>query len=176
MRHLATVIVVMALATALTTGAARAEPRGFAIGSRPVWFVTGGITTGGTVARAERGPLVGGELSLARVRDRHVLGAYVDAYRDFGVDGTMITAGPELALVRRSLTLPLAVGVDGGGAARLGDDAGLGATGRVFVTVAGALSVYGRYVFIDGAADRHAVQVGVTLKFPLLAPFGADLR
>ena len=172
MRHLPMVLV----ATALVAGPARAEPRGFAIGSRPVWFVTGGITTGGTVARAERGPLVGGELSLARVRDRHVLGAYVDAYRDFGVDGTMITAGPELALVRRSLTLPLAVGVDGGGAARLGDDAGLGATGRVFVTVAGALSVYGRYVFIDGAADRHAVQVGVTLKFPLLAPFGADLR
>lgn len=156
--------------------AARAEPRGFTIGAQPVWFVTGGVTTGGTVAVADRGALVGGELGLVRVRDRQVAGVYVDGWYDFGVDAALLTAGPELALIRRSPTMPLALGVDGGGALRLGDDGGLGATGRVFLTVAGAVSLYGRYVFIDGDADRHAVQVGLTLKFPLAAPFGAGAR
>ena len=82
----------------------------------------------------------------------------------------------ELAIIRRSPSMPLALGVDGGGALRFGDDGGLGATGRVFLTVAGAVSLYGRYVFIDGDADRHAAQVVLTLKFPLAAPFGAGAR
>lgn len=172
MRHLALGFAVIAVAA----GPARAEPRGFTIGGRPVWFVTGGVTTGGTVAVAERGALVGGELGLVRIRERQVAGLYVDGVYDFGVDAALVTAGPELGIIRRSPTMPLALGVDGGGAIRFGDDGGLGATGRVFVTVAGAVSLYGRYLFIDGDADRHAVQVGLTLKFPLAAPFGAGVR
>lgn len=172
MRHLALSIAVIAVAAV----PARAEPRGFTIGARPVWFATGGVTAGGTVAGAPRGAFVGGELGLVRIRDRQVAGVYVDGAYDFGVDAALVTAGPELAIIRRSPTMPLALGVDGGGALRLGDDGGIGATGRVFLTVAGALSLYGRYLFIDGDADRHAVQVGVTLKFPLAAPFGAGTR
>lgn len=172
MRHLALSIAVIAVAAV----PARAEPRGFTIGARPVWFATGGVTAGGTVAGAPRGAFVGGELGLVRIRDRQVAGIYVDGAYDFGVDAALVTAGPELAIIRRSPTMPLALGVDGGGALRLGDDGGIGATGRVFLTVAGALSLYGRYLFIDGDADRHAVQVGVTLKFPLAAPFGAGTR
>lgn len=172
MRHLALSIAVIAVAAV----PARAEPRGFTIGARPVWFATGGVTAGGTVAGAPRGAFVGGELGLVRIRDRQVAGIYVDGAYDFGVDAALVTAGPELAIIRRSPTMPLALGVDGGGALRFGDDGGIGATGRVFLTVAGALSLYGRYLFIDGDADRHAVQVGVTLKFPLAAPFGAGTR
>ncbi len=172
MRHLALSFAVIAAAAV----PARAEPRGFTIGARPVWFVTGGVTTGGTVALADRGALIGGELGLVRIRDRQVVGVYVDRLYDFGVDAALVTAGPELAIIRRSPSMPLALGVDGGGALRFGDDGGLGATGRVFLTVAGAVSLYGRYVFIDGDADRHAAQVGLTLKFPLAAPFGAGAR
>lgn len=172
MRHLALGFAVIAVAA----GPARAEPRGFTIGGRPVWFVTGGVTAGGTVAGAPRGALVGGELGLVRIRDRQVAGLYLDGGYDFGVDAALVTAGPELGIIRRSPTMPLALGVDGGAAIRFGDDGGLGATGRVFLTVAGAVSLYGRYLFIDGDADRHAVQVGLTLKFPLAAPFGAGAR
>ncbi len=180
MRHLALGFAVIAVAAV----PARAEPRGFTIGGRPVWFVTGGVTAGGTVAGAPRGALVGaprgalvgGELGLVRIRDRQVAGLYLDGGYDFGVDAALVTAGPELAIIRRSPTMPLALGVDGGAAIRFGDDGGLGTTGRVFLTVAGAVSLYGRYLFIDGDADRHAVQVGLTLKFPLAAPFGAGVR
>jgi hypothetical protein len=170
MRHLA-------LSFAVIAAAARRAPSPRLHDRRPAGgFVTGGVTAGGTVAGAPRGALGGGELGLVRIRDRQVAGLYLDGGYDFGVDAALVTAGPELAIIRRSPTMPLALGVDGGAAIRFGDDGGLGATGRVFLTVAGAVSLYGRYLFIDGDADRHAVQVGLTLKFPLAAPFGAGVR
>jgi hypothetical protein len=144
---------------------------GFSIGPRRAWFVTAGGTGGGTVATDSRGGFVGGELSLVRVVDRRFAGVYADAYYDFGVGGTYLTAGPELGRIRRSATMPLALGVDAGGVVRLDGETSVGATGRVFVTVAGSFSVFGRYAFLDAADDDHVIQVGVTLKFPVAPPF-----
>jgi hypothetical protein len=164
----------VAAAALLTAGAGdAAADRGFSIGSRPVWFLTGGSTAGGTVAADARGGFVGGELSLVRVRESRFLGLYGDAYYDFGVEGTYVTIGPEVGWIRRSRSFPFGLGVDGGGAIRLGDDTALGATGRVFVSLLGTLSIYGRYAYLDADEDDHVVQIGVTLKFPLPPPFGA---
>jgi hypothetical protein len=158
-------IVVAALAT--SPAIASADRRGFSIGSEAAWFVLGGGTGGGTVATGDRGGFVGGELSVVRVREARFLGLYVDAYRDFGVDGTYLTAGPELGWIRRSRTFPIAFGIDGGGALRRTDDTAYGATGRVFVSFFGALSLYGRYLYLDAEDDDHVVQIGMTFKFPL---------
>jgi hypothetical protein len=148
---------------------AAADP--FTIGSRPAWFVTAGGTGGGTVTEA-RGGFVGGELSLVRVVDNRMLGLYADAYYDFGADGTYVTLGPELGLIRRSRALPIALGIDGGGVVRFADDRAFGATGRVFVAFAGTVALFARYAYVD----EHVVQLGMTFKFPLGAPFGAATR
>jgi len=160
----------------LAPATAAAEERGFTIGARPVWFLTAGGTGGGTVGPGARGGFIGGELSLVRLREHRLAGLYADAYHDFGVDGTYVTAGPELGLVRRSRTLPLAVGVDGGAVVRFADERAFGATGRLFVAVAGTLAVYARYAYLDADADDHVIQVGMTFKFPFGPPFGAATR
>lgn len=176
MDRLTLAAVAVAALLAARPGAAAADDAGFSIGARPAWFVTAGATGGGTVAVDARGGFVGGELSLVRVVERRFVGLYADAYYDFGVDGTYVTAGPELGLIRRSRTLPLALGIDGGGVLRVADDTAYGVTGRVFVTVEGSLSIFGRYAFVDADEDDHVVQVGVTLKFPIAPPFGAAAR
>src|SRR5205809_288955 len=88
---------VMAAAALLALAArpAAADPRAFTIGSRPAWVVLGGVTGGGTVALADRGAFVGGELSVARLRDGNYLGAYADSYYAWGVGGTYVTGGLE---------------------------------------------------------------------------------
>jgi len=55
----------VALAVILATGRARADDRPFTIGPQPTWFLLGGVTSGGTVALADRGAFVGGEVSFA---------------------------------------------------------------------------------------------------------------
>jgi hypothetical protein len=151
---------VLALAVAAPRRAA-ADDRPFTIGSRPAWFLLGGVTSGGTVALADRGAFVGGELSLARLRDGNYLGFYADGYYDWGADGTYVTGGLELG---RKL-----VGLDGGAALRLaGGEREVGVTGRLGVSV-GLFGLYARYAYFTGAmADDHVLQVGVAFKLPLM--------
>ena len=149
------------IAIVLGSRAAAADPYRF--GGEPAWFVSGGATAGDTV-HSDGGGYVGGELSLVRVREAHFAGAYVDGYHDFGGGGTFATAGPELGWIHRAKLMPIGVGVDGGGALRVLDGhTTAGATGRLFVSLAGTVSVYARYAWLD----EHVVQVGVTIKFPL---------
>jgi hypothetical protein len=133
----------------------------FTIGSRPAWFLLGGVTTGGTIALADRGAFVGGELSLARLRDGNYFGFYADGYYDWGADGTYVTGGLELG---RKF-----VGIDAGGALRLADgERELGVAGRLNVSV-GVFGLYARYAYFGGAmSDEHVLQVGVALKLPLM--------
>ncbi len=159
------VVVACAVVIAAPT-AARADPP-FTIGGQPSWFVLAGAT-GGAALYDTRAGFVGGEVSVVRLRQGRLIGAYADAYYDFGVDGTYVTGGVELG---RKLG-PIGVGVDGGVAARFAyGDRDLGATGRLFGS-AGVVSIYVRYVTLDGT-DRndHVVQVGATLKFPLVSPW-----
>jgi hypothetical protein len=164
-------VVARFVALALVLAPAPAVADAFVIGSRPVWFVTAGATGGGTVSET-RGGFVGGELSLVRLVDDRMLGLYADAYYDFGVDGTYVTVGPELGWIRRSRALPIALGLDGGGVVRFAGEPAFGATGRVFVAFAGSFALFARYAYVDD----HVVQLGVTFKFPLGAPFGAATR
>ncbi len=172
-----------AAAAAIATGlvAANAPPASaddppFTIGARPVWFVSAGATAGGTVATGARGAFIGGEVSVSRTVEAHFLGLYADAYRDFGNDATYLTLGPEIGWIRRHRTSPLGLGFDGGGVVRFSDERAVGATGRLFVTVAGSFSIFVRYAYLDAADDDHVVQLGVTVKFPLGPPFGAATR
>jgi hypothetical protein len=157
--------VVLASALALGAAAPRAasadEPPPFTIGSRPAWILLGGVTSGGTVALADRGAFVGGELSVARLRDGSYFGFYADGYYDWGADGTYVTGGVELG--RRFF------GVDGGVALRLADgERDLGVTGRFNVSV-GLFGLYARYAYFnDAMADEHVLQVGLAFKLPLM--------
>jgi hypothetical protein len=165
----------VAAAFAATTGTAApafADDPPFTIGGKPVWFITAGPTAGGTVASGTRGGFVGGELSLSRTVEAHYVGLYVDAYRDFGIDGTYLTFGPETGWIRRSRFHPFSLGIDGGGVVRFADERAFGATGRVFFVAAGTFAVFARYAYLDAETDDHVVQLGVTIKLPLAPPFG----
>jgi hypothetical protein len=136
----------------------------FTIGSRPAWFVLGGVTGGGTIALADRGGFVGGELSVVRLREGRWLGLYADGYHDWGTDGTYVTGGLELG--RRFF------GIDGGAAVRFRDgETEPGATVRLTAGV-GIFTVYLRYAWLDAAADDHVLQLGAMLKLPLMSPSG----
>lgn len=162
MRSLLGVVVIgiLALGVAAPRRAAADDPP-FTIGSRPAWFVLGGVTSGGTVAFADRGAYVGGELSVARLRDGNYVGFYADGYYDWGADGTYVTGGFELG--RRF------IGIDGGAALRFaGGERDLGVTGRLGVGV-GMVGLYARYAYFGEAmTDEHVLQVGIALKLPLL--------
>jgi hypothetical protein len=154
------------LASALLSAAyaprtAAADEPPFTIGSRPTWFLLGGVTSGGTIALADRGAFVGGELSLARLREGNYVGLYADGYYDWGADGTYVTGGLELG--------HRFVGIDGGAALRFADgERDLGVTGRLNLSV-GLFGLYARYVyFTDAMADEHVLQIGLALKLPLM--------
>jgi hypothetical protein len=155
------VVGVLASGVAVAPGRAAADDPPFTIGSRPAWFLLGGVTSGGTVAFADRGAYVGGELSVARLREGNYLGFYADGYYDWGADGTYVTGGLELG--RRF------IGVDGGAALRLaGGERELGVTGRLNVSI-GLFGLYARYAYFpDTMTDDHVLQVGVALKLPLM--------
>jgi len=151
---------ILALGVAAPRPAAADDPP-FTIGSRPAWFLLGGVTSGGTVALADRGAYVGGELSVARLRDGKYLGFYADGYYDWGADGTYVTGGLELG--RRF------VGIDGGAALRFaGGERELGVAGRLSVSI-GLLGLYARYAYFGEAmTNEHVLQVGIALKLPLM--------
>jgi hypothetical protein len=143
------------------------EPAPFTIGSKPAWYVMGGLTSGATVTE-HRGGYVGGELSVVRLRNSRFVGFYADGYYDLGIHRTYTTGGFELGYKF--------VGIDGGAAARFGGDkVDPGLTGRLFFTV-GVFSLYARYAYFDAAQNDHVVQVGALLKLPIFSPFGVPDR
>ncbi len=153
--------------TLVSAGRARADERPFVIGGQPAWFLLGGLTAGASLYDTRAG-FVGGELSLVRLRQGRVIGAYADAYYDFGVDGTYLTGGVELGTKVGAIGL----GVDGGAALRWAYGVrDLGASGRVFASV-GVFSLYARYLHLtDTERNDHVVQLGVNLKLPLASPW-----
>lgn len=161
-RHVLAGCVVLAV---FATNARADDDPAFTIGSKPAWLLLGGLTTGGTIALADKGALVGGELSLARLRDANFIGVYADGYYDWGAHGTYVTGGLELG--------HKFVGLDGGVALRLADgDQQLGVTGRLTFGL-GMAGVYARYAHfwdVGGArlmTDDNVVQIGLVLKLPL---------
>jgi hypothetical protein len=152
----------------LVATAARADDPPFTIGAQPSWVLLGGVSTGATVALADRGYLLGGELSLARLREANHIGIYADGYYDWGTGGAYTTAGIELG--RKIL------GLDGGVALRFAGQRETGFTGRISFGV-GVFSIYGRFLhFVSDTAtmNENVIQVGVQLKLPLKS-FGGSL-
>jgi hypothetical protein len=154
----------LVLLAVLINRVARADDlRPFEIGTKPVWYVLAGATTGDTLVARDGAYFLGGEVSIVRLsRAGRFLGLYGDGYYDFGSSRTNATAGIELGY--------RFVSVDGGGAFRLGGEhAEWGVTGRLCVGV-GILTLYGRYEYFSNAVDidnEHVVQVGVLVKIPL---------
>lgn len=141
----------------------RDAPQPFRIGAQPAWFLLGGLSSGATIAGADRGGYVGGEVSLVRLLSGRSLGAYADAYYDFGQDSAYAGAGLELGWKILAL--------DGGFAARFADETELGGAVRLCATV-GLLSLCGRYTRYSADQDQDVFQVGALLKFPLISPMG----
>ncbi len=139
---------------------AAAEDPPFTIGSTPSWTVLGGLTTGGTVALADRGALLGGEVSVVRLRDASFAGLYADGYYDWGTSGTYVTGGLELG--------HKFLGLDGGGAVRFAEgDSKFGLAARLTVGI-GVVGVYARCAhFYDTMDNQDVLQVGLLLKLPL---------
>jgi hypothetical protein len=157
-------IVFIALTLPLASSRAALADEPFTIGSRPAWFLLGGVTGGGTVGLDDRSGYVGGELSLARLREGRYVGLYGDAYYDFGIDGTYATGGLEAGRGP--------FGIDGGVALRFANDTvDLGPTVRLSVGV-GVLAVYARYARFDSPSHDDVLQVGAMVKLPLIAPGG----
>jgi len=150
----------VALVVILATGRARADDRPFTIGPQPTWFLLGGVTSGGTVALADRGAFVGGEVSFARVMRGNHVGLYGDGYYDWGANGTYATGGVEAGWKL--------LGVDAGAALRFVDgETQVGFAARVSVGL-GVFNVFVRYAQFDTMRDDHILQVGATIKLPLL--------
>jgi hypothetical protein len=151
----------LAIATLASLHHAEADEQPpFTLGSTPAWIVLAGVTTGGTVALADRGAFVGGEVSIARLRDATVAGFYADGYHDWGTRGTYLTGGLELG---HSLVV-----LDGGAAARFADGgAKAGLAARLTVGL-GVIGVYARYAhFYDTMENQDVLQVGLLVKLPL---------
>jgi hypothetical protein len=158
-------VVLAGLAASRPAPAAADDPP-FTIGSSPAWFLLGGVTSGGTVGLGATGGYVGGELSVARLREGTYVGLYADGYYDFGIDRTYLTGGVELG--------HQVFGIDAGPAFRFaggGTDAGVAA--RVNLSL-GLFGIYVRYAYFDAMSDDHVIQVGGMLKFPLASPFGGS--
>ena len=141
-------------------GTAHADDPPFTIGSTPAWVLLAGVTTGGTVAIGDKGAFVGGELSLATLRDTNFAGAYADAYYDWGANGTYVTMGGELG--------HKFFGVDGGLALRFANgETQKGIAGRFTIGI-GMVGIYARYAhFFDVMRDDDVVQVGLEIKLPV---------
>ncbi len=147
------------------SGVAAADDAPFTIGPTPTWVVLGGLTTGGTVALADRGALLGGELSVALLREGNHVGFYSDAYYDWGANGTYVTGGIELG--------HKLFGLDGGAAVRWADGGReVGLTARASIGL-GVAAFYVRYAHFNSAmTDDNVLQVGLLLKLPLLTIAG----
>lgn len=171
MKGTAGIGLVMLLATAAhaddSTKDAAKGPPAFTIGPSQAWVLLGGVTTGGTVALADKGYFLGGELSLALLREGNHVGFYADGYYDWGADGAYFTGGLEMG--------HKFLGIDGGVATRF-DHGGhdIGFAGRVSVGI-GLVSLYGRFMHFPrgigemAIPDDNVIQVGIQLKLPLQA-------
>lgn len=145
---------------ALASGRAGADDEPFTIGAQPAWFLLGGVTTGGTIARGDRGAFLGGEVSLARVLHGNHVGVYADGAYDWGSDRTCVTGGVEAGWKL--------VGIDAGAALRLAsDDTQAGFAARLSVGL-GVFNVFVRYARFDATRDENVLQLGATIKLPLL--------
>lgn len=162
----ACVVALAAAGALLPRSAAADDDPAFTIGSRPAWFLLGGVTSGGTVGPDTTGGYVGADLSLARLRDSNYIGFYVDGYYDFGIDATYVTGGLELGHKFLGIDVGPALRVASGGT-------NVGATARLNFSI-GLFGIYVRYAYFDTMSDNHVIQVGGMLKFPLVSPFGGN--
>jgi hypothetical protein len=151
----------LALVLAMCSGEAHAADgeAAFDFGPEPGWQLMAGPSLVGGFGSAGGGFVPGLELSLNRLNEGVWAGGYVDAGWDLGQDAALVTGGPQLGWAF--------VGLDGGLAARFGEERELGGAGRLLITF-GFLSLHGRYIYLPGAGE-HLGQVGVTFKLPLWA-------
>jgi hypothetical protein len=148
----------------LPSRAGTADPAPFTIGTKPAWFALGGLSTGVTFAGTDDiGAAIGGELSVARLRDQRFVGGYLEGLYDFALDSATVGGGLELGWK--------VLAVDVGALARRLDDPQLAVSGRLCASV-GLFSLCGRYARFDASEDRDVVQVGLLLKLPLFSPSG----
>lgn len=157
MRHVLVVVVVLA---------ALGRPARAEHDPQYLVFVSAGVNLGAALHEGNNGFLLGGELSIPFVRasggdpegdmrSRYLwAGLYTDVARDFAIDATRFTIGPEIGYS--------IVGLDGGFVHQFGDAAVSGYAIRPVVTIGFATAYFRHERFSDGTTNEF----GVLLKFP----------
>lgn len=155
------------LAALAAPSVASAEDRTLVVGYQPAWFVLAGATGGASFGADENGGYLGVEVSAARMLRGWWYGIYGDALYDFGTAVPSLSFGPEFGY--------WLLGVDGGVALRPGAQrvVDFGPTVRGMLTL-GLFSLYYRRSFWPNAVENRTVsQVGLLLKLPVGASWGA---
>jgi hypothetical protein len=161
----------LATAAALLPATAHAEDTEeappYSFGNETETYFLGGLTGGGSFGSPGAGGFVGGELSVAWLKELWWGGIYADGAYDFGHGAGTFTAGPEVGWGP--------IGLDGGAGLRLGlkDEPEVGFVGRGMITL-GLFAVFGRYGYWLDTNDEddpnvvgtHVGQVGVLVKLP----------
>lgn len=163
-------VVFAGLAAGIWNPAEAGEPEdldhdALSVGYESSWHLFGGVTAGSSFESTGRGPFVGTQLSLVRLKHGRWLGMYAEGQYTFGFRSFMTTVGPEFGYKYG--------GIDAGLATRFGGGhTTFGPQGRLIATV-GIFSLIGRYVHWP-EFDEHTFQLGVVIKGPLIAPWGFD--
>lgn len=139
---------------------AAAQDDAYSFGNTTETYILGGLSGGGSFGSYGGGGYVGGELSLAFLKELLWGGVYIDGTYDFAHLASTFSVGPEFGFGP--------FGFDGGVAMRFGleDEPEIGAHGRFLITL-GTFALYGRYGYWPDAFEAvHIGQVGVLLKLP----------
>ncbi len=135
------------------------------LGYESAWNLFGGISGGGSFQSAGNGGFTGANVSLFRLKHGRWIGAFASGQYDFPARSFMALGGAEIGYK--------IVGIDAGLATRF-DEGGpsFGPQGSALLTV-GVISLFGRYIYWP-ESEEQVFQVGLTLKVPLIAPWGYD--
>jgi hypothetical protein len=126
-----------------------------------------GIGVGAALrSQGASGLLIGGEVSLLRFwgDKNRFLGLYADYLYDRGVGTHRVSAGPELGLSWRVLS----VGLDAGPVLEMdGDRTRVGVRPRLFASFLVFVAYAGETIRLTDSEARFATELGVLLKFPI---------
>jgi hypothetical protein len=133
------------------------------VGYQPAWYLMAGATGGAAFRSAGTGGFVGAEASVVRMHNDLWFGLYTDGAYDFGRRSPVLSIGPEFGYD--------VLGLDTGAGLRWSSGAPVaGVMSRLSVNT-GVVGFYGRHIYWFGP-QSHAIQAGMTLKFPLISPWG----
>ena len=136
------------------------------IGHESSWFLFGGVGGGGSFHSAGTGGFAGAELSTFRLKHSRWFGAYADGQYDFQSRAFAASLGPKLGYKF--------LGLGSGLSAQFGEGGPIFGPHASLMLTVGVLTISGRYSYFP-EFEEQVVQVGMTIKLPLIAPWGYEI-